>query len=155
MRLWDQGFEYFLPKHRKTVRNPRKLVVRDAAFFPGYIFVALDLNRDRWRSVNGTIGVKSLIMRGEVPLPVPQGIVERLQAMTDERDYLRFDGGPDLCVGEDVRIMDGPFADMMGRIGRLDGRHRVQVLIDMIHGRVPVNLERGSVARTMGCGEDS
>ena len=70
-QLEQQKFRTFLPKRRKTIRHARKLSTVTAAFFPGYLFVLLDLNRDRWRSVNGTFGISTLVMAGELPCPVP------------------------------------------------------------------------------------
>src|SRR5213594_3582300 len=55
--LENQNFRAFLPKRQKTIRHARKLTTVEAAFFPRYLFVALDLHRDRWRAVNGTFGV--------------------------------------------------------------------------------------------------
>ena len=49
--LENQAFRTFLPKRRKTVRHARKLTTLEAPFFPRYLFVALDLTRQRWRSV--------------------------------------------------------------------------------------------------------
>src|SRR3984885_2134758 len=76
VQLEQQKFRTFLPKRRKTIRHARKLSTVTAAFFPGYLFVLLDLNRDRWRSVNGTFGISSLVMAGDLPCPVPAGKAE-------------------------------------------------------------------------------
>src|SRR5262245_64991181 len=72
-QLENQSFLTFLPKRQKTVRHARKLTSVLAPFFPRYLFVALDLTRDQWRSVNGTFGVARLVMQGEQPAPVPRG----------------------------------------------------------------------------------
>src|SRR5712692_524830 len=105
--LRNQGFATFLPKRRKTVRHARKLRAVEAAFFPRYLFVVLDLRRDRWRSVNGTFGVSRLVMRGEEPHPVPAGLVEALIASADADGILQF--GERLRVGGSVRLLAGPF----------------------------------------------
>ena len=141
----DSGFSHFLPCYRKKVRHSRRETISKAAFFPRYLFVAFDPVRDRWLRINRTIGVRSLVMQGERPLPVPHGVVEELQSMTDAEGYLRL--GTDLVVGDKVRVMDGPFVEMMGRIERLDGKHRVQILIEMMNGRIPVNMSRESIAK--------
>ncbi len=146
LRFGEQGFQCFLPKRKKLVIRSRKPVPSQEAFFPTYIFVAFDPNRDRWLSINNTMGMRSLIMIGERPVPVPHGIVEQLQAMADEEGCLCF--GSDLDIGDRIRIVDGHFAELMGCVSRLEGKHRVLVLIEMMHGRLPVNLPRGSVART-------
>ena len=72
------GFRSFVPRFRRTIRHANKLRNVLAPLFPGYIFVILDLSRDRWRSVNSTTGVASLIMGVEQPLSVPPGVVEAL-----------------------------------------------------------------------------
>ncbi len=76
MRLAAQGFRSFCPRYAKIVRHGRRVREVSAAAFPRYIFVALDLERDRWRSVNGTLGVSSLFMNNERPIAVPAGVVE-------------------------------------------------------------------------------
>src|SRR5580704_14206227 len=63
-QLAAQGFHSFLPRYRKTVRHARKLMTVNAPFFNRYLFVALNLGCDQWRSVNGTFGVTSLISDG-------------------------------------------------------------------------------------------
>ena len=139
------SFLPFLPCYCKKVRHAGKETISKAAFFPRYLFVEFDPDRDRWLRINRMIGVKSLVMQGERPVPVPPGVVEKFQAMTDARGYLRL--GADLDVGDDVRMMDGPFAEMMGRIERLDGKHRVQILIEMMNGYMPVTMSRDSVVK--------
>ena len=137
--LARQGFDAFVPRCGKTVRHARRIVTRQAAYFPGYMFVSLDLATQRWRSVNGTLGVRSLVMQGERPIPVPSGLVEQLVAMTSEDGLLDFSGG--LSEGASVRIVSGPFAEMIGRIDRLDPAGRVRVLVGLMNGQVPVGLD--------------
>src|SRR5262244_81166 len=76
--LQRQEFRTFQPKRHKTIRHSRKLSTVEAPFFPRYLFIVLDLSRHQWRSVNGTIGVSRLVMRGDQPHPVPPGVVEAL-----------------------------------------------------------------------------
>jgi transcription antitermination factor NusG len=45
----------------KTVRHARKVRAALGAYFPAYLFVRFDLTKDRWRSVNGTLGVSRLV----------------------------------------------------------------------------------------------
>ena len=116
-----------------------------APFFPRYLFVALDLGRDRWRSVNGTFGVARLVMAGDRPLPVPSGIVEALIAAADDRGVLRFDGAGSLRVGQQVRVLAGPFADQVGRLTSLDDNGRVRLLLDIMGGHVPVEVSSAAL----------
>ena len=111
-----------------------------AAFFPGYLFVLLDLNRDRWRSVNGTFGISSLVMAGELPCPVPAGIVETMLALADAEGLLQLSSN--LKVGAPVRFAAGPFAEQLGVIDRLDNAGRIRVLLNILGRQVPVRLNR-------------
>lgn len=139
-QLRQQGFRPFVPQIQKTVRHARKLRVIRAPLFPTYSFVNLDLVKDPWRSINGTYGVVRLIMANELPIPVPRGIVEQIQKAVDERGLVRLDGG--LRIGQQVEIINGPFARLMGELVRLDAKGRVQVLLDLMGGKLPVVLER-------------
>jgi transcription elongation factor/antiterminator RfaH len=138
--LENQGFQTFLPKRLKTVRHARKITTLTGPFFPRYLFVVLDLSRDQWRSVKGTIGVSSLIMQGDLPHPVPFGLVESLTTLTDAEGMLRLDA--EFQVGDRVRLTAGVFAERLGICERLDDSGRVRVLLDIMGGRVPVLVER-------------
>ncbi len=140
-QLENQGFHTFLPRCLKTRRHARKLESVLAPIFPRYLFVVLDLDRDRWRSVNGTFGVARLVMMADDrPQPVPHGVVEALIALTDDRDVLRFDGGSRWAVGQKVRILAGAFAERIGLLQRLDGNGRVRLLLDIMGGSIAVTL---------------
>ena len=139
-QLENQGFHTFLPLCLKTRRHARKREVVKAPIFPRYLFVVLDLDRDRWRSVNSTFGVARLVMTGDQPQPVPRGVVEALIAMTDDCGVLRFDEGGCLRVGQKVRILAGPFAERIGLLQRLDGNDRVRLLLDIMGGRIGVTM---------------
>jgi len=139
-QLDNQGFEVFLPKRLKTVRHARKLTNVTAAFFPRYLFIRLDLTQHRWRSVNGTFGVSSLVMQGEMPRPVPYGVIEAMIASVDATGLLCLE--QNLTIGAQVRLAAGPFAEKLGILDRLDDSGRVRVLLEIMGGAVPVQLER-------------
>lgn len=143
LQLLRQGFPVFLPRVTKTVRHARKLRTVKRPVFPSYMFVVLNIDRDRWRSVNGTTGVASLIMQGETPQPVPGGVVEDLLRLTDEAGTLRF--GCSLRLGQSVRIIVGPFSDAIGTLERLDSDGRVRVLLDIMNGKVLAHLDRAAL----------
>ena len=136
--LTAQGYGLFCPSLRKTVRHARKSTVKLTPLFPGYLFLSLDLSRDRWRNINGTRGVVRLLTQGDVPKAVPTGIIETLQARTDSQGALVL--APALSVGQHVRITEGPLANLVGTLQRLDGTDRVQVLLDILGRSVPATV---------------
>lgn len=136
------GFRSFAPRTKRTVRHARKLSNVLAPLFPGYIFLILDLSRDRWRSVNSTFGVASLIMGAERPMPVPCGLVEALVIATEASGLVRFD----LEIGQTLRILSGPFAEAVCRLEHLDDKGRVRVLLEFMGTEVTARLDRACVA---------
>jgi transcription antitermination factor NusG len=138
------GFRNFLPRLRRTVRHARKLRDTLSPLFPGYIFIVIDLSKHRWRSINGTFGVASLIMGGEQPMPVPPGVVEALVASYANCGAIRLDDG--LEIGQKVRILSGPFAETICRLAHLDDRGRVRVLLEIMGMEVATQLDRSAIA---------
>jgi transcriptional antiterminator RfaH len=143
LHLGFQGFKTYFPQIQKTVRHARRLMTVRAPLFPRYVFVILDLGRDRWLSVRSTVGVSSLFTCEDRPVPVPQGVVESLVTRTDEAGLALFDAG--LSTGQTVRILSGPFADFVGTLERLDAAGRVRVLLTMMGTTVPVTLHRSAL----------
>jgi transcriptional antiterminator RfaH len=141
--LRAQGFGTYLPRIRKTIRHARQLRQVRAPLFPGYLFLILDLERDRWLSVRSTVGVSSLVTCDGRPIPVPVGVVESLIAQTDGALTL-LDAG--LVEGQSVRILSGPFADFVGTLERLDDAGRVRVLLEMMGTAVPLALHRSALS---------
>lgn len=135
-----QGFRNFLPRQQKTVRHARRLRTVNAPIFPRYIFVALDMDLDRWRSVNATRGVSSLMMAHDRPVPAPVGVVETLILSSYTAGQLRFVEAYE--VGQAVRLVAGPFAQSLGVLERLSSKERVEVLLNIMSGAIRVSVAR-------------
>jgi transcription elongation factor/antiterminator RfaH len=143
LHLGAQGFRTHFPTIEKTIRHARQLRTVQAPLFPRYIFLILDLGRDRWLSVQSTFGVSSLYTCNDRPVRVPEGIVETLIENSDEANLALFTSG--LTTGQSVRILSGPFANFVGKLERLDAAGRVRVLLDMMGTEVPVALRRSAI----------
>lgn len=139
-QLQNQGFFVFLPKQMKTVRHARRVQTVMGAFFPTYLFVRMDVDRQRWRSINGTFGVSHLVSHGERPVPAPAGVIEDLIAASDERGVLL--EGPWLEIGQQVRITHGPFVDQVAIIERFSNAEGVRVLLEIMGAQIAVEARR-------------
>ncbi len=139
--LMFQGFRVFAPVIVKTARHARKVSRVRVPMFPRYIFVALDVDRDRWRCINGTIGVVSLLTADNRPLPLPPGFVEAL--IETEAEHLHMDEDSPFKLDTSVHLRDGPFSDLVGRIREIDDKGRVQILLDVMGRMVPLRTTIG------------
>ena len=50
-----------------------------------------------------------------------------------------------LGLGDRVRVLSGPFADLVGELTRIDGAGRVTVLLQLLGGEVPVSIARAAL----------
>ena len=141
--LQNQGFEVFLPQRLKTVRHARRMTTQPAPIFPRYLFVRLSVERARWRSINGTRGVASLVSFGDVPTPVPESVVEELMGACDTRGVMQL--ACDLRPGQAVRLAAGPCAELVGTFKKLDGPDAVRILLDLLGRGVLVRARRDVV----------
>ncbi len=144
LNLERQGWRTFCPRIAKTIRSARRVKTELRPLFPGYAFVALDINRDAWSSVNSTFGVRHLVRSGDLPSALPDGVVPALMEMSDGSG--RVDFSSRLTVGESVRFLAGPFADMIGSLAHLDGSGRVRVLLSLFGRETEVRTRAADLA---------
>lgn len=140
-QLGRQGFAAYFPQVTRTIRHARKSRRALRPLFPRYVFVALDLDVDRWRAVRGTLGVSNLIMDGQRPRAAPMGLVETMMACADEEHG--FLPRQQLSVGGRVKFLTGPFEDKLGRIVGLGDAERVTVLLEILGSEREVTVAPG------------
>jgi len=143
--LRRQGFCTFSPLERVVRRHARKTIATTAPVFRGYVFVRMDPMQARWRSINGTRGVRTLVTNGDGPLAIKPGIVETLVASTNAEGILEF--LDPLQPGMTVRLRAGPFAEQLGVIERLDGRNRLVLLMSLMGGQVRTGVSRDMILK--------
>ncbi len=134
--LKRQGFSTFLPRRLTMRRHARKQERVIRPLFPRYLFVGIDLGAQRWRSVHSTVGVSRLVCRGDDPVRVPLGVVERLIDQQDENGCIRL--APSFRSGDRVRIREGAFADLVGLYEEVTDSQRVTLLLDLLGRQVRV-----------------
>ena len=142
--LLRQGFRVWLPVMERSRRHARRIDTVRAALFPGYLFVSLDIEREAWRAIYGTFGVRRLLTDGERPQALPEDFVAALQDAIGT-DGLSTAAPSDLQPGDAVTIAAGPFTECAAVVLRLAPGERVEVLLEVLGGRVPARLPRRAV----------
>lgn len=138
--LERQGFEAFLPQvhHIRRIGTRRREVLEP--FFASYLFACLDPATDRWRSINGTIGVRRIVCFGDLPAPLPAGFVEDLRGSFGPNGELHFEER--LAPGDPVRIIGGPLGDHCGTLFAAGPGERVTILLDLLGAKRRVMMTR-------------
>lgn len=142
LHLTEQGITCFLPHRLRTVRHARKLLERKTAFFPGYIFVKLDLANASLTTLRSTRGVKDIVCAdAETPSKLSEDRVNELIARCDDTGQIL---PPEaLEAGDRVQLSTGPFQDLLATVEKIAGKDRVWLLLDdgRISSRVTADRE--------------
>jgi len=144
--LRNQDFPAYVPRFLKRRRAGRRVEHVPAALFPRYVFFGADLDRQRWRSVNGTIGVSHLVCHGERPTAIDQAILSTIAAREDEHGLVHLAPARTFRPGQAVRVTEGIFADHLGLYEGLGDQDRVRILLDLLGRKVRVLIETEAVA---------
>jgi transcriptional antiterminator RfaH len=144
-QLMRQGYDVFCPKLARHVKHARKTVRKLAPLFPGYMFVAVDTHTQRWRPIESTPGVTSLVKFGSEPARLPHGVVETLQAMSTDTGEMALLAS-DISIGDAVRVEGGAFDQWVGEVIKLTPPDRITLLIDLATRRVPITISAANAA---------
>lgn len=138
LNLRRQGFSTYLPRYVRRRRHARRHEMVARPLFPRYLFVALDPARDRWRAIHSTFGVNHLVLAGEEPLPVPDGVVDEIRARENGDGFVKLGLPAGIGPGSQVRLIDGVFADATGVLERIADDRRVAILLELLGREVRV-----------------
>src|SRR5262245_29439212 len=101
------GINVYFPRLRATPVNPRARRVRP--YFPGYLFVQVDLDVVNSSALQWMPGAASLVNFGGEPASVPEVLISTLKKQVDELNASTKPGAGDLKPGDPVIVQDGPF----------------------------------------------
>jgi transcriptional antiterminator NusG len=122
------------------LRNGKK-VTSKRLLYPGYVLVEMDMNDELWHAVKATPRVTGFVGGGNMPVPLSADEVNSIlyrQASSAERPR------PKLSFekNENVRIIDGPFANFSGKIDEVHPeRNTLRVLVTIFGRATPVELD--------------
>ena len=130
--LWKQllarDIEVYFPRIRVHPVNPRSRKLRP--YFPGYMFVKLNLDDTGSNILRWMEGVHDLVRYGEEPAPVPRSLIDELKRNLEAfQERGKGDAGQ-LLTGEKIPSVDRGLAKHEAIFdAQLSGKDRVQVLL--------------------------
>jgi transcriptional antiterminator RfaH len=145
--LRNQGFTTYLPCYRKRRSHARRIEMVQAPVFPRYLFIQMDEHAAPWRAVRSTVGVADIVRLGDRPAPLPEGIVEAIQAREDGDGMVSL-AAPNLFhKGEKLQIGAGAFQGQTGLFECAGDDERVVILLELLGRGVRVSVPVMDVAR--------
>ena len=110
-------------------------------FFPGYIFVNMELTDETWHIVKDTPKITGFVGHSTQPPEVPESEVREITQQMEE-GALRPKPKVLFEVGESVKVVDGPFQDFNGTVEEVrPEKGKVRVLISIFGRATPVELD--------------
>ena len=110
-------------------------------FFPGYILVKMFLNDETWHIVKNTPKITGFVGDKIKPVPIAEAEVQKMtnriaEGQAKPRPRVSFN------AGENVRVVDGPFANFSGVIEDVNpDKGKVKVLVSIFGRSTPVELD--------------
>lgn len=139
-RLENLIFDILVPTQDKIeIRGGKKETVKEK-IFPGYILIKMELNDTSWLAVRTTQGVTSFIGAGNKPTPISEAEVATIVKFTTQGAQPTFKDV--FMIDDTIKIIDGPFAEFIGKVDSVDKeKGRVRVLVSIFGRETPVELD--------------
>lgn len=137
--LRDMIQEIRVPTEIVTEIKDNKEHEIEKKIFPGYVLVKMILNDESWYIVRNIRGCTGFVGPSTKPIPLTNEEVKKLgvEVKSIKLSYK---------VGESVKIIDGPLANMVGTVSNIDTKKKlVKVIVSMFGRETPAELELGQI----------
>lgn len=139
--------EIVVPTEQVSEVRGGKKRISTRKFFPGYIILKMEMNKESWYLVKTTPGITGFIGPGRRPQPLTEHEVNNILKRTVETESkpspkIIFD------IGEAVRIAQGPFANFNGSVMEVyPDRGKLKVSVSIFGRATLVELEYWQVEK--------
>lgn len=139
--------EIVVPTEQVSEIRGGKKRITSRKFFPGYILVKMEMNKDSWYLVKSTPGITGFIGPGRRPTPISEQEVDAIVRRTEDTETkpspkIVFD------IGEAIRIAEGPFANFNGSVMEVyPERGKLKVSVSIFGRSTLVELEYWQVEK--------
>jgi transcriptional antiterminator NusG len=147
MGMQDYIFRVVIPEEKIIDVKDGVTKEKTKKMFPGYILVEMVMTDEAWYVVRNTPGVTGFIGssgKGAKPTPLPPAEIDKVLS---SMGISRVENTNEIETGTKVKITDGPFSGMEGKVDTIDkDNNRLNVLIDLFGQETPVEVEINQVS---------
>ena len=143
----DKLEQALVPTHEVTEVKKGKRSKKQKKYFPGYVLVKIDLNKEIYHLIKNLQKVSGFLGSGDKPTPISDNEIQRIlgqvsETASSQKNAMSFE------IGEKVKVCDGPFASFTGLIEEIDEeKARLKVSVSIFGRPTPVDLEFNQVEK--------
>lgn len=144
--LENKILDVLVPTQEKIeIRSGKKENIKEK-IFPGYILVRMILDDISWLAVRTTQGVTSFVGMSNKPTAIPDSEVKSIVSYMSQGAQPTYK--TTFSENDTVKIVDGPFAEFIGKVESVDKeRGKIKVLVSIFGRETPVELDFLQVAK--------
>ena len=132
-----------VPTETVTEVKRGKKVQVERKFMPGYVLAKLQLTDDVYHLVKNTPKVTGFLGAGSKPQPISEREAARyFGGVAEAKATPRQQVSVDYEIGDQVKVLDGPFASFNGVVEELEfDKQKVKVSVSIFGRATPVELD--------------
>lgn len=139
--LQDKIEEVLVPSEEVIEMRSGKKKIKDQVFFPGYILIKMELDKDVQQFVVNVPGVTNFVGTQNKPQPLREDEVRRIIGRVEESKERKQMAIP-FKVGDPIRVTDGPFTDFTGFVEEVnEEKNKLKVMVSIFGRSTPVELD--------------
>ena len=147
-KLDDKISEVLVPIHEVTVVKKGKRVQKKKKYFPSYILVKMEMNKELYHMIKNIQKVTGFLGTAGEPARVTDKEIDKILGNIKEGSLvpeprISFD------IGEQVKVCEGPFASFTGLVEEVDEeKSRLKVSVSIFGRPTPIELEYNQVEKS-------
>jgi transcriptional antiterminator NusG len=134
--------QVLIPMEKYLQMKDGKKIAKERNFYPGYVLIEASMDAELQhiiKNINSVIGF--LGDKSGTPVPMRQAEVNRILGKVDEMASQSEVININYMVGEQVKVMDGPFQGFSGVIEEVnDEKKKLKVMVKIFGRRTPLEL---------------
>ena len=143
----DKILQVLVPSEDVVEVRRGSKVHSERKFFPGYVLIEMDMTDQAWHLVQNTPKVSGFLGSKDRPTPISEAEAQRIMNQVQE-GVDRPKPSVVYEVGDNVRVVDGPFTSFNGMVEEVDEeRSRLKVAVSIFGRSTPVELEYAQVEK--------
>ena len=139
-KMKDAVKDILVPAENIIEMKDGKKKVRNRVFFPGYLLINMDMDKEARYLVENTTGVMSFVGPQGEPEPVKSDEINRIIGVVesgDAREVVK----TLYRVGDHVKVTDGPFVEFSGYVQEVNAeKQKLKVSVSIFGRPTPVEL---------------